>query len=80
MIIKYCEIYDLCFIDMLFIDILLLFLYKMDSYSFRVESTNRVYKTLTSLHKLSSLITNNHQFCKQISHSIETWDPSLINS
>ena len=56
------------------INILLLFLYEMDSY----ESTSRVYKTLTSLHKLSSLITNNHQFCKQISHSIETWDPSLI--
>ncbi|KAG4402498.1 hypothetical protein GLYMA_02G210933v4 [Glycine max] len=38
---------------MLFIDILLLFLYNVNSY----ESTSRVYETLTSLRKLSSLIT-----------------------
>ena len=37
---------------MLFIDILLLFLYEVDSY----ESTNRIYETLTSLCKLSNLI------------------------
>ena len=48
---------------MLFIDILLLFLYEVDSY----ESTNRVYETLTILCKLSSLITlllNVSQFAK----------------
>ena len=38
---------------MLFIDILLFFLYEVDSY----ESTSRIYETLTSLRKLSSLIT-----------------------
>jgi len=38
---------------MLFINILLLFLYEMDSY----ESTSWIYGTLTNLYKLSSLIT-----------------------
>ena len=38
---------------MLFIYILLLFLYDVDSYEF----TSRVYEILTSLRKLSSLIT-----------------------
>ena len=40
-------------ISMLFIDILLLFLYEINFY----ESTSRVYRTLTSLHKLLNLIT-----------------------
>ena len=44
-------------IAMLFINILLLFLYKVDSYESTSESTSRVYGTITSLHKLSSLIT-----------------------
>ena len=38
---------------MLFIDILLLFLYEVDFF----ESTSRVYETLTTLYKLSNLIT-----------------------
>ena len=42
---------------MLFVDILLLFYIKWALMSPQVESTSRVYGTLTSLHKLSSLIT-----------------------
>ena len=59
---KYCKIHDLLFyfiillkylIGMSFINILLLFLYEVNSY----ESTSRVYVTITSLRKFSSLIT-----------------------
>lgn len=42
---------------MLFIGILLLFLYEVDSYLVRIEYTNQIYRTLMSLHKFWSLIT-----------------------
>ena len=44
---------------MLFIDILLLFLYEVDSYESMIKYTSQIYETLTNLRKLSSLITFN---------------------